>query len=200
MLRLVEGVHAVDVGFQRPRQEFGAPGGPKRWSEKSNTRRDEKREDDSLSPCQCRGGRGCEPAKNAHQHDGNAEDVENVDAQKIRPGNPFVTEGVFLNAEQQPEPENFRAAKNGLPGDLSRGNSLLPELFGDQRNGYAGEENEKRSRQSPAELGEFVQLRIVEFGSEPRIVAVGLEHEKASQTAHPVNVRKAFQGLRSSLV
>jgi hypothetical protein len=37
-------------------------------------------------------------------------------------------------------------------------------------------------------------LGVVQFGTQPGVIAVRLEHQQTRQTAHPVNVGDAFQG------
>src|ERR1700680_830334 len=56
---------------------------------------------------------GSEQAKDAHQHHGEAKDVQDIDAEEISPRGPAVAERVFLDAEKEAEGENFCATADG---------------------------------------------------------------------------------------
>ena len=71
------------------------------------------------------------------------------------------------------------------------GNSLFAETIGDERHRDAGEEDEEGRGESAAELRPVVERGVVEVGTEPGVVAMGLEHEEAGQAAHPVDVDEA---------
>ena len=96
-------------------------------------------------------GRSC-PAEDTHQHHGEAEDVENVHAKEIGPRCLADGEGVFLDAKEQAERENFRAAENGLFGDGAAVSSLFTKTLGDKREGNSCEKNKERRGKCPQEV------------------------------------------------
>ena len=129
-----------------------------------------------------------EVAEHAHENHREAENVEYIDAEKIRPGRVAEAEGKFLNAEEKAEAEHFRAAKNGLFGDGGAVDSLFTKALGDEREGNSSEKDEQRSGKGAEKVRPDKDRRFACFGAEPRIVAMRLEHEYAGEATHPVDV------------
>ena len=68
-------------------------------------------------------------------------------------GTHLVTEGVFLETEEQAEMRKFpAAADDSLFEDCVAGNSLFAETFRDERHGDASEEKEEGRGECAAEL------------------------------------------------
>ena len=194
VLRLREVVDAVDVGLDGPGEEARAVGGPERRGEHSDRGCHGERTEDATG---AGGGDffgGGEPAEQSHEGHGEAKDVEDVDAEEIGPGNPFIAESVFLEAEEEAESKDFYTAETGLFRDGIGGNSLLAEAFVDECHRDPCEEDEEWSGKSAAELRPVIEGGVAEVGSEPGIVAVGLEHEEAGEAAEPVDVGEARGG------
>ena len=80
---------------------------------------------------------------------------------------------------QGAEAEDFRAAEGGLAGDGVGSNSLLTKFFCDEGEGDASEKNEEWGWEGATELRPFVKPGVAQGGTEPRVVAMSLEHEQA---------------------
>jgi len=151
-LRCVEDVDAIYVGLKRPGKEPWAKGGPERRRQHGeDCGGDESREDrtDTGDGKRCT---GREITEDAHEHHGNAEDVEDVDAEQVGPGRVTYCQREFLNAEEKAEADNFRAAKDGLFGDGAAVDSLLAQTVGDECEGNSSEKDEKRRGKSSEKL------------------------------------------------
>src|SRR5579871_268324 len=142
---------------------------------------------------------GSEETEYAHEHHGKAEDVEHVDAKEIGPRRVANGEGVLLNAEEQAEAENFCAAENGLLRDSAAVSSLFAEAFGDKGEGKSREKNEERRGKSAEKLRPYEDRRFARFRAKPGVVAMRLEHEDASEAAHPIDVSETFHRVQPDL-
>ena len=198
VLRLVERVHAIDVGLEGPREKARAPGGPERRRGQRNERGGKERGEDAAAARERRRGGGGKPAEHAHQHYGKAEDIEHVNAQEIGPRGRPTGEEKFLDAEEDAVAKNVGAAKDGLAGNGVAGDSLLAESAGDEGNGNARKKNKKRRGKSAAKLRQSEERGVALIGAEPGVVAVGLKHEEAGEAAHPVDVGEARRMLAAS--
>src|SRR5581483_9571093 len=194
-LRLVENVHAVEIGLDGPGKKTRAVGSPNRRSQHGNGAGSEERGEDGT-----RAGRGGvvrvdEPAEDAHEDHGKAEDVEDVHAEEIGPGRPRIAEREFLDAEEEREAEDFGTAADGLLGDGVAGDSLFAEALGDESEGDAGEKDEKRRGERAAELRPGEERRMAGLGAEPGIITVRLEHHDAGEAAHPIDIGETLHNV-----
>src|SRR5208337_4398804 len=176
VLRLVERVYTIDVGLEGPREKARAPGGPERGRGQRNERGGKERGEDAAAARERRRGGGGEPAEHSHQHYGEAEDIEHVNAEEIGPGGRPTGEEKFLDAEEDTVAKDFGAAEDGLAGNGVAGDSLLAESAGDEGNGNARKKNKKRSGKGAAELRQSEERGVALIRAEPGVVAVGLKH------------------------
>src|SRR5271157_4052144 len=179
VLRLVESVHAIDVGLEEPGKEARAPGGPERRRGHCDERGGDEGGKDGAAPRERRRGGCSEPAEHAHQDHGEAEDVEHVNAEKIGPRGRPTGEEKFLDAEEDAVAKDFGAAEGGLAGNGVTGDSLLAESAGDEGNGNTGKKNKQRRGECAAELRQLEERGAALIGAEPGVVAVGLKHQEA---------------------
>jgi len=191
-LRFIEDVDAVDVRLEGPGEELRTKRGPERRSDHSDERCSYEAGNDGVSARGGDGFAGREEAQDAHEHHGKAEDVQNIDAEEVSPGSIAERKRVFLNAKEKTEAENFRAAKNGLLSDDPAVNSLLSETLGDESKRNPRKKNEEWRWKCAAELRPAEKWRFTSFRAKPGVIAMRLEHEHASEAAHPVDIGETF--------
>jgi hypothetical protein len=131
------------------------------------------------------------PAQPAHEDDRDTDCVQHVHAEKIGPRCPPPRDCVFLNPKQEAKAENFSAAEDDLFPDLGSSRSFLLHLVCDQGDRDPGEKKKQRCRKSPAQMRPHGETRIARCASEPRVVAMGLEHQDTGKPAQPINIGKA---------
>jgi hypothetical protein len=65
------------------------------------------------------------------------------------------------------------------------------ELVRNECEGDAGKKKEQRRGKGSTQLRKHEERGFARAGGEPGVVAMGLEHEDAGETAHPVDVGEA---------
>jgi hypothetical protein len=136
------------------------------------------------------------PAQDSHQHHGETDGVEDVNAQQIALGRPSPGDDVLLHPEQQAEGENLRAAADGRARDLAGRQVLSPQFIRDEGKRNSCQEEKQRRGKGSAQLRVHEEAALARRAAQPRVIAVSLKHQDAGQPAHPVDVGEArFRGV-----
>src|SRR5450432_3055450 len=113
---------------------------------------------------------------------------QHAHTKQVGPRRPAPRHHILLQAEQEPKTQDLGAAKNGLPGNMIRILSLLPQAQSDKSKRKAGQKQKRGRWYCAPELRPVDQPSLPRARREPRVVAVGLKHKDARQAAHPVDI------------
>ncbi len=78
--------------------------------------------------------------------------------------------------------------------DLRRREILLQEFVRDQGKRDSRQKQKQRRRKRSAQLRIHEEAALARRSAEPRVIAMGLEHQQAGQSAHPVDIGEAGFG------
>jgi hypothetical protein len=91
-----------------------------------------------------------DPAHERHEHQRDADDVEDIDPKQVTARRPAPRDQEFLQAKQESQPEDLRPAHESFSRDGARGRSLPGQLVDDQRERNSRQEQKQRRRQGPS--------------------------------------------------